>query len=79
MTAAIRWRAKKSEKKIQAAPMFDLRAAYDVLDKSIFLEKAAAVGITGAVLSWLESYLSDRTQLVQVNGEQSSALLFIYT
>jgi len=54
------------KKRHQAALFFDLSAAYDVLDRDLFLEKAKICGIGGAAIQWLRSYLSDRSQIVQV-------------
>jgi len=62
------------KKKLQAAMFFDLSAAYDVLDRDIFLKKAEICGIKGAAICWLRSYLSDRSQIVQVGHGFSTKL-----
>ena len=63
---------RKAGKKFQSALLFDLSAAYDLLDRDLFLKKAEIVGITGAALRWLASYLTDRKQTVEVNSARSS-------
>jgi len=69
LTATINWRANRERKKYQGILLFDLSAAYDMLSKEIFLEKAAICGIKGAALKWLESYLTGRSQVVAIGEE----------
>ena len=71
LTAITKWKSSKANKKFQAALMFDLSAAYDLLDRDVFLAKAEIYGITGRAQSWLQSYLTDRFQAVQVNEARS--------
>jgi len=73
LTALTRWRSNKNDKKFQGALLFDLSAAYDLLDKDLFLHKARLYGITGTALNWLDSYLSDRRQVVQVGNVTSTS------
>ena len=45
--------------------MLDLSAAFDTLDHSVLFHRFEhRFGITGTVLTWLKSYLSNRTQCV---------------
>ena len=46
----------------------DLWKAFDQVDHGIVLHKARAMGIGGRVLSWLQAFLSGRTQAVVVEG-----------
>ena len=54
------------------AIFIDLSKAFDTLDHDILISKLEHIGIRGAVLGWIESYLSDRSQFVTVNGCSSS-------
>ena len=55
--------------------LFDMSAAFDTVDHDILLFRLkTSFGVDGTVLSWLESFLRDRTQQVAFNG-QSSALV----
>jgi exonuclease III len=46
----------------------DLQKAFDTVDHSILLAKLSSCGISGIVLRWLRSYLSNRTQYVEITG-----------
>ena len=52
----------------------DLRKAFDTVNHYILLTKLKHYGITGNMLSWCQSYLSNRKQYVSNNGEQSESL-----
>ena len=51
--------------------MLDLQKAFDTVDHSILLSKLTAIGLDPTSVSWLESYLSDRSQSVDVGGTRS--------
>jgi hypothetical protein len=44
----------------------------------ILLEKLSKLGVKGTALAWFSSYLSNRTQQVDVNGSLSSQLEITY-
>ena len=52
----------------------DFRKAFDSVSHSILLSKLQNMGITGLLLNWFRAYLSNRSQLVSVNGQHSSLL-----
>ena len=49
----------------------DLRKAFDACSHEILIKKLRGLGITGIALNWFISYLSNRTQCVDINGEVS--------
>lgn len=49
----------------------DFRKAFDSVNHTILLQKLKAAGISGNLLSWMKSYLSNRNQFVQVNEVKS--------
>ena len=52
--------------------LLDLSAAFDTIDHHILLQRLEhLVGIRGAALGWFESYLTDRSQFVNVNDTSS--------
>ena len=52
--------------------LIDLQKAFDTVDHGILLDKLRAIGVSS--VSWFESYLSNRTQCVDVNGTRSDFL-----
>ena len=48
--------------------LLDLSSAFDTIDHYILLHRLQSLyGVSGTLLSWLESYLTGRTQTVTVN------------
>ena len=59
--------------------LLDLSAAFDTIDHNILLQRLESrIGITGNALEWCRSYLSDRTQVVYLNGVSSKSSQLLY-
>ncbi len=54
--------------------MLDLQKAFDTVDHNILLYKLKAVGFDKNSLRWVQSYLDDRCQRVDIKGTLSSPL-----
>ena len=61
-----------NKKKKTLGVFLDFSKAFDLIDHKILLEKLKKCGIRGLSNKWFESYLTNRTQVVQVNGVLSS-------
>ena len=58
--------------KTSVLTLLDLSSAFDTIDHAILLQRLSAMyGISGTAIKWFESYLSDRTQYVTVDGTDS--------
>ena len=49
----------------------DFSKAFDKCDHGIILDKLSALGITGKLNQWIETFLRNRKQIVVVNGSKS--------
>ena len=52
--------------------MIDYKKAFDLIDHTLLLKKLGAIGIHNDYVSLFESYLSDRTQYVNIDGCHST-------
>ena len=73
-TALHDWYLTLEKRKDIAVALFDLTKAFDRVPHGPLLLKLRSVGITGPLLSWLRSYLADRTQVVAVQGVASDTV-----
>lgn len=61
-----------TEKKQHTVGVFiDLSKAFDTINHSLLLSKSYNYGIRGPAHQWLKSYLNNRQQFVQINGQRS--------
>ena len=64
-----------NQRKIVILILLDMSAAFDTVNHSILLDRLQHdFGVTGKALSWFQSYLSNRTYSVAINGTQSNAI-----
>jgi len=70
---------KSVHKLVSILALLDLSAAFDTFDHTILLRPLEITfGISGVALSWFESYLSDRTQSVVVDGLMSRPIPLVF-
>ena len=51
--------------------MMDLSAAFDTIDRNLLLKKLKLYGVGEQALKWFKSYMEDRWQFVELNGQKS--------
>ena len=61
-------------KKVPISVFLDLSKAFDTLDHSILLQKLKYYGIKNNSIAWFQSYLSCRTQYIDIDGTVSTTL-----
>lgn len=64
--------ANKNDPEYTLAVFCDLSKAFDVINHKILLHKLRTYGIRGIVNDWFSSYLSNRIQFVEIEGNTSS-------
>ena len=65
------WLSACEDKKLSAALMLDLSAAFDTVDHSILIEKLRVYKFSAHTLEWFSTYLKGRKQVVQVESKMS--------
>lgn len=69
LSATMGWYENKRRGLYQGCPIIDQSAACDVLEVPILLGKAKILGFNQTAVRWLESYLTGRTQVVQMGED----------
>ena len=53
--------------------MYDLSAAFDTISHTTLIDKLKTYGFDKHAITWMTSYLKDRTQIVNIEGQSSSS------
>ena len=58
--------------------LLDLSAAFDTIDHTILPGRLNSLGVKGPALQWITSYISNRTQAININGVLSSVATLLF-
>ena len=73
-----KWLKEMNDGNINLAVLLDFKKAFDVVDHDILCEKLAIYGFDNTAISFFKSYLSERTQQVQIGNVYSEKLHIKY-
>ena len=68
------WVEAFEDEKITAVILLDMSAAFDLVDKSILVEKLKLYGLDRHSADWMENYMSGRSQQVYIDGDLSDPM-----
>ena len=69
------WAQALDQRKEVVAVSFDIQKAFDSVPHRPLLDKLGSIGLSGYIIKWIFSYLSNREQCVVLNGQESISLL----
>ena len=69
-----RWMEAVDKREIAGATFIDMSAAFDCVDTNLLFSKVELYGFTRHTRQWIWSYMTERTQVVSIDGTMSSAL-----
>ena len=69
-----RWVQAASDSQLSTVVLLDLRAAFDLVDPELLLQKLKVYGFEDDALCWVESYLTNRYQAVWIDHALSEFL-----
>ena len=70
-TAVENWHSGLESGNDVCAVFFDFKMAFDTVSHNLLLKKLSALGLDSYLLKWIASYLTHRSQYVDVNGKAS--------
>lgn len=71
------WKRELDSQRYEGAVLMDLSKAFDCLPHGLIIEKLAAYGLSDAACTLLNSYLSNRKQMVKLGQHHSASLTIL--
>ena len=71
------WSNAADKKQFAGVLAFDLSSAFDCIDIEIICNKLKIYGFDTISINWIKSYLTERSQFVQIGGEVSTTLIVV--
>ena len=68
------WLQSVGEGELAGACFLDMSAAFDIVNHSLLIQKLELYGFESNIIQWIQSYLSDRSQCVCIDGALSKLL-----
>jgi Reverse transcriptase (RNA-dependent DNA polymerase)/Endonuclease-reverse transcriptase len=68
------WKEELDTNKIIVSVFLDFKRAFETIDRQILIQKLEMYGVTGNVLQWFKSYLSNRLQFTKYNDKISDKI-----
>ena len=68
------WLESVGEGELAGACFLDMSAAFDIVNHSLLIQKLRLYGFESNIIEWIQSYLSDRSQCVSIDGALSKLL-----
>ena len=72
------WLSNINKNEITGVLIVDFMKAFDVIDHDLLLKKLKLYGFSKSALELISSFLSDRKQIVSINGSESSSQVIKY-
>ena len=63
------WKRNIDNGKVVGVILIDFHKAFDTVNHTILHQKMKSCGLKGTLLEWLKSYLTDKSQYVELNGK----------
>ena len=76
LTSVINWNENFLRRKTSAVSMLDMSAAFDLINKDILCHKLRILKFDDLTVNWINSFLSNRSQAVEINGTISDTKIF---